>query len=200
MSATAEGAWAAEADALLRGLAHALSNRVAALTLASEEFGVSDADVVAEARARVDEEVARLREVDRLLKLLPADGRARRDPLLPAEVLADAVALHAHHLELRDVPIVIEASGEPTPVRVVRSTLLRTFCVLLSAARRASGGGAVTARLQASADEVRFECVPHGDAYGAAALATVIGGEMDGATLVLPSLAALRASEGPGDG
>lgn len=192
--------WAEEGDALVRGLAHALSNRVSALSMASDELLDEAPAVREEARERIATEVARLAALDRLLKLVPADRGARPQALLPAEVLADAVALHAHHLELRDVPIVEAVDPATPPVRVPRATLLRALVLLLSCGRRAAGGGGVVVRLGGDDSALRVAVAPAGDPGEAETLAASLDGRVeraDGAlTLVLPSLAALRAREG----
>lgn len=193
-------AWAEEGDALVRGLAHALSNRVAALSLAADDLHDEAAEVRQDARARIATEVERLAALDRLLKLVPAERAARPQALLPSEVLADALALHAHHPELRDVPIAHESTEAAPPVRVPRSTLLRLLVLLLSSARRAADGGGVSVRLNGDDAELRVTVAPAGEPGEATALAASLGGRVEreeaGLALVLPSLAALRAREG----
>lgn len=193
--------WAEEGDALVRGLAHALSNRVAALSLAADDLADESPDVAAEARARLAGEVERLATIDRLLKLVPGDRAARAQALLPGEVLADALALHAHHLELREVTLRGAADASAPPVRVPRALLLRALVLLLSAGRRAAGGGAVSVTMDGDASALRVVVSPAGDPGEAADLAAAIGGRIElaegRATMSLPSLQAVRERERP---
>ena len=205
MSAS-DAAWADESDAIVRGLAHALSNRILALGMAGESLDDPDERARADARAQVRVEAERLAQITRLLKLLPRDGQGRPQALQLAEVLADALALHAHHLELRDSPVSTAVAASALPVRVERWALLRALVLLVAAARRAardatSRGGAVVISVEGSDEEcwVRSEGrlgAPGGDLES---LATAMGGRVEsdgGLRLVLPSLAAVRRREG----
>ncbi|HYD52685.1 MAG TPA: hypothetical protein VEA99_08660, partial [Gemmatimonadaceae bacterium] len=156
-------AWAEESESILRGLAHALSNRAIALDLAGDALDDEEAEARAAATAQIRGESVRVAELTRLLKLLPREGLGRPQALQVSEVLADAVALHAHHLELRDLPLTTAIAAEALPVRVERWALLRALVLLIAMARRAaraegSAGGGVAIRVEGTEDETRVAC------------------------------------------
>jgi C4-dicarboxylate-specific signal transduction histidine kinase len=199
--------WPEESEAIVRGLAHALSNRVVALGMAGESLDDPEDAVRAEARAQVRGEAERLAEVTRLLKLLPREGLGRPQALQISEVLSDALALQAHHLELRDLAVSTAVSATVLPVRVERWALLRALVLLIGEARRVARERAdAAAPVVLTVDGTEDECWVVASAKGArpgvelAALAAEMGGRMadspDEIGLVLPSLAAVRRREG----
>jgi hypothetical protein len=118
-----------------------------------------------------------------------------------ADVLGDAVALHEHHLELREVPIRSEIQSDVLPVRVERWALLRALVLLLSAARRdGADRGGVSVQVGGDSEEVwvASRAEPR-DGDDLSALAERAGGRLDLADgelrLVLPSLLQLRERE-----
>jgi hypothetical protein len=134
-----QAGWSDLCDALLRGIAHALSNRVGALML------FVDADVnppTPQDLAILPSEVGKLHELNRLLHLLPLDLSAASEALQPSETVADVLALMQLHPNGRDFewPLRLESAQ---PVRAARSVLHRTLLLLFESARRAaqaSGG------------------------------------------------------------
>ena len=202
--------WVEEIDALIRGIAHAMSNRTAALSLAAESVDDPDAELRSESRERLISEVARLGEVTDLLKLLPMEGLGRPEAFQVREVVAEAVALHRHHLGLRAVPLDIVHGESVPPVRIERRVLLRALVLLLSAARRAAQGRdePVTLSIEGDADQVSIHTTTSVPSVGRelAELAGRMGGSVSGGPtglrMQIPSLAALRAREAtarPGD-
>jgi len=201
--------WAEESEAIIRGLAHTLSNRAAALGLAGESLEDEEAEVRREASAQVQKEVEQIAEIARLLKLLPRDGVGRPQALQLSEVLADAVALHGHHLELRGITLATSVSASALPVRVDRWALLRALVLLIAGARRGAqteggeggGGEAVTIFVEGTEMEswVRTESDGGTASEELEALAGAMDGRVDrsaqGVRLVLPSLLALRQRE-----
>jgi hypothetical protein len=105
-------------DGILRGVAHALSNRVAALSGVAGlvDFGDLPPDRLSRA---LGSEVSQLGEAIELKTLLPA-----------------VVALHALHADLRDVPCTIQHDRDAHPVHVSRSTFVHAVLVLIDAAKR----------------------------------------------------------------
>lgn len=157
--AATRDAWSATCDALLSGLAHALSNRVASLNAVV----TMPADGAAAAGLSLDTEVARLNEMLRLLRALAVRPAGRAVTLDAATMLAQAVELHAMHATLREVPVRME-EGEPTPPIVVpEGALTRALLLALTGARSAAAAmrapGAV-ARCHATGDRVVFEIEP----------------------------------------
>ena len=199
MSDAASGAWTLLFEDLLRGLVHAINNRVTALS-AFAELAALDGETLGADVLR--QEIKRLQDASALVAVLST----RSDDLEALEiraVLEVALSIHAHHPRMRSVSCIVEQDGALLPVRVPRSALLRLFLLLIDAAKRAaeaagdgsayvrlSGDDAVVRALAASADSV-------GD--DARELAAACGGTLthaDGGTMLeLPSLLALRKRE-----
>jgi hypothetical protein len=120
-------------DALLRGLNHALSNRVASLSAIATVITLderSDPDITRALAA----EVAQLEGVLRLLRLLPGGRGAPSEPVLLSDALADAVALHAHHAGLAATPCtVVGDASSLLPVVAPLPALVHGLALLLGA-------------------------------------------------------------------
>lgn len=128
--------WAAEQGALLRGLAHALSNRVGTVLAAAgllEPGAPAPAPIVTMLR----DEAERLDALLALVRQLAGDGSddAIAEPLHLPDLVPPAVALHAHHPDWRDVPVEVVADPGAPPVRVSHAALLRALLVALSAVK-----------------------------------------------------------------
>jgi hypothetical protein len=80
--------------------------------------------------------VARLHDVNRLLKLLPPEPHARQEALILDDVIADAVRLMALHPDGGVPEWRITLEGQLPPVRSIRAPLLRALLLILEAARR----------------------------------------------------------------
>ena len=126
-------------DGLSRGLNHALSNRVNTLnTLLAvlqdcEEFDREIVDALAA-------EEARFESLLQLYRLFPLDVNEAREPLILADPVADALALFAHHLDLRMLPCEVSGLESAPPVRCQRRMLTQAILVMLVAVGRAMSG------------------------------------------------------------
>lgn len=136
MSAAAGSAFAAEdwlpaQEELLRGLNHALGNRLASLdAIAMLVDGMERLD---EAMHRMlASDVVRLRELLEAYRTLPAGPDARREPARIADLMPTAAALVAHHRECRDLTLgsCTTSAGEE-PVRLYTPDALRAAVLLL---------------------------------------------------------------------
>jgi hypothetical protein len=134
VSARHPDAWQLVGDAVLRGINHALANRVTALAaLTASAF--PDEPPGAELVALLALEVERLDELLRLLRLLPA-GRegGGAELVLVSDALADAQALHAHHAGLAEPPCEIEGDRAVLlPVVAPVPGLVQALVLLLGA-------------------------------------------------------------------
>lgn len=198
-------AWSQLLDALLQGVGHALSNRIGAL--------IAIADLAAEegtSTAGLSEEIERLLELNRLLKLLPAESSARSEAILPADVLTDALALMAFHPHALELTWYKRVSNNQ-PVRAPRNGLLRAQLLLLDAARgQAELTGVTTADVIIAGDESLLTISARAEGGGApwpegaeSSLRSSVAGfggtvASDGVGLVLhlPTLAELRRRAG----
>ncbi len=125
--------WSTISNDLLQGLVHALNNRVAALSAFLELGRMGDAiDPLAE----LPGEITQLHDLSALFALLP-ERRTQAEALELSAALGDAIRLHEHHPRLRAEPCQVRYEGTPVPVRAPRWALVRTFVMLIHAAKRA---------------------------------------------------------------
>lgn len=197
--------WSSLTDALLRGVAHALSNRAGALT-ALRDLGSSDD----EGRELLGGEIERLAQLLRLLRLVPAEPGASPEALDVAAVVRDAVAVLGLHPQARDLRWTLPVVGTPQPVRAERWVLLRALLLLCagaladSTARGASelavttSGDASTTVVSIGGDDATATRWREPSAY-ARALATRLGAGLSWdegpLELRLPTLGELRRVE-----
>jgi hypothetical protein len=118
-------------------------------------------------------EVARLHEVNRLLKLLPPEPHARQETLILDDVIADAVRLMALHPDGGAPEWSIALQGHMPPVRSVRASLLRALLLILEVGRReaqrAQGAGPVSITVTSnSAASLVCVLIPLGESSGSA--------------------------------
>jgi len=202
VSISAPGAadWQQLSDELLAGLAHALNNRVAALSVCAELANLGDEQMLRDGVLLT--EVSRLSRVGALVGLLPARGHAP-EALQIAPVLEDAIALHSHHPRMRAIACPVEVPDAVQPVRAPRWALLRLLLFVVHAAKVGAEDarrGTVTLRLSSDEESVRVRVVA-GECASvyAAEMALLCGGTIvhEGEELVvsLPSLSELRRRE-----
>lgn len=195
--------WARTLDALLRGVTHALSNRLATLsglTQVLQQPGVEAPPVLAVLAG----EVERLRGVVLLLPLLPEDEAQAPEPVLPAELLTELVHLHLLRTDLRDAGCALAAQPGVLPAWAHRGSLARLLLVLLErAALRACARPDASVRVDCTGDEAWTAIAVRAGAPDAGlsaaerqeleALRRAAGAEWEGeAAIRLPTLAAVR--------
>lgn len=177
--ATGAEAWLLVCDALMRGLNHALSNRVATVSAVVSVI-VPDAEGAdAEMFKALLAEVRRLEKMLRLLRLVPSTPHPATDAVRAAEILAHVVEAHEHHPDLREVPCTLECGTGLPAVPIRESALAHAALALITAAKQVvcdHGGG-----------EVRVRC--GGDARGLALRVEALPGTpLPGAEYRLPPL------------
>jgi hypothetical protein len=197
-------AWVELSDALMRGLVHALNNRVTALSAFAELAALGD-DVLTAQRV-LPSELARLQQVNVMFRLLLTEEMPPEAMEL-APVLDDALALHAHHSRLRAVPCEVVHRGTILPVRAPRWALLRLLLLLLEYARQhadgeETGGRPGTGVLQIVGGEESIDLTVSARSESgryARAMAELCGGTLevgaDSITARLPTLLELRRTE-----
>ena len=125
--------WRHVSDAVLRGLNHALSNRVASLSAIATVITL-DEQPDPEITGALAAEVSQLEGVLRLLRLLPGGRGGPPEPVLLGDALADAVALHAHHAGLAGAPCtVVGDASSLLPVVAPLPPLVHGLVLLLGA-------------------------------------------------------------------
>ncbi len=108
-------------DGLIAGLAHALSNRISTISVVAQTLDLGDSDHAA-LSDMLGQEVVRLEEILRLMRLIPADGRP--EPVLVSELMNDAAALARHQRDLRDVTIDFSGADDLLPMHGDRAAML----------------------------------------------------------------------------
>jgi hypothetical protein len=195
-------AWVELSDALMRGLVHALNNRVTALSALAELAALGD--TVLTNQNVLPSELARLQQVNALFRLLLTE-ETPPEAMELGPVLDDALALHAHHSRLRSVRCEVERQETILPLRVPRWALLRLLLLLLECAKHhagEAGAGAAVALLRVEGSEETIALtVPasHPPSRYARAMAELCGGTLtigaEGITVLLPTLLELRRAE-----
>jgi signal transduction histidine kinase len=149
--------WLTIHDELLRGLAHTLSNRVGTIDAATYMLTLEGADVAPQVET-LRGETERLEALLHALRALPRRAGADAEPVMPGDAVQGALALHAHHGELRDVPCDVHIDADAAPAYADPVALQHALLVAINAARTAAqrGGGHVRVQVSGNADVVRF--------------------------------------------
>ncbi len=154
--------WLSLHDDLLRGLAHAFSNRVATVAAIAALFDssrVPDERVLSGLR----NDAERLDGLLEQLRQLPRRGDADLEPLMPSDSIRAALALFEHHPEYRDVCCTVIAADNVQPVRAEPSALQHALCVALAAACRVGAGRGGASGVGAAGAVVRVALSTEGD-------------------------------------
>jgi len=201
--------WLEVHDELLRGVTHALSNRVATISAAAYMLEYDDV-TGAQAAASLRVETERMDTMLQLLRLLPSRDDREFEPVSPQDVITQAVALHAHHCDLRDVRVTVTVRDGVLPVWVEPHAFLQAVLLALTSAKRSAfdASGAVLLVVDGDADDVRVAVHPESvravaDALAARdvaaadgclqrALGTAVARADGGCVLTLPTLPAAR--------
>ena len=130
--------WRTISEDLLKGLVHALNNRVAALSAFVELAKLGDAEE--DPLTVLPLEIAQLHRVNTLFGLLPQRS-AEPEPLELRAVFDDALRLHEHHPHFRGETVDLTFEGAPGAVRAPRWALMRALVMLVHAAKREAGSG-----------------------------------------------------------
>lgn len=158
MTADSPNPFDALRDAILRGVAHALSNRVAAL---GGIAGLVDPGQLWTERmaSALQDEAKRLGDVLRLLRLVPADLRIEFGAIELQPLVPDVVALHAYNSALLQVECAIEYNREAMPVYGNRIQIVRALLLVIDAAKQyaRTNSGRVVIRYTGDAERVRVE-------------------------------------------
>lgn len=146
--------WLTIHDDLLRGLAHAISNRLATVTASAS---VLEAGLVPDPRFidGLQRDADRLEGLLQGLRQLPRSLDGALEPLLLADTVDSARRLVEEHAGFRGLAPQLERVGDVLPVRADPVAVLQATAVaLLAAGRRAAATVVVT--LETVGDEVRL--------------------------------------------
>lgn len=183
--------WTRHVESVLRGIAHALNNRAAALSAVVELSREPDDDPDA-TRGILEGEMARVSELVRIVRALGVP-RGDAEALSPGDVVADVSGILDLHAELRERAVTIDAAGAG-PVRVHRWMLVRALVALAASSPPAPGEKKIRLVLATEGDWVVARVTEARSAY-AAELARAMGGEALPDGFRVPTLEALRRRE-----
>jgi hypothetical protein len=130
--------WATVLDELLLGVTHNISNRVATLAGVSDILS-GDPTIPPILRALADE-VPRLEEGIRLLRLLAAPGNEREEALEATRITDDAISLVQLHPSARNVSFELKGKRDDVPPVVARPTVLTHELVVALVAAAVEAG------------------------------------------------------------
>ncbi len=186
--------WNHHVESVMRGLAHALNNRAAALSAVIELSREPDDDPGA-TREILEGEMERVAELVRVVRAI-ATPRPDPEAFPPADLLADLKSILDLHADLRDRTVTLEAADAP-PVRVPRWMLLRSLVALAATAATAPGERSIRVTLTGDADGLVVQTREPRSIY-MRELAAAMGGEPlpDGSGFRIPTLEAVRRREG----
>ncbi len=153
-----DGPWQSVSDGLLSGLVHALNNRAATISAAAQLLESERGDVAMLGRT-LQEEVRKLEELLRLLRMLERGRTSRPEPIHVPELLADVESLVRHHRDLRQDDCVFEGTTDVLPVIAQRSELTHAL-LLLAGAVHDTHPGPIALRWSDDGESVIFEVGP----------------------------------------
>lgn len=161
VASSREGAarWLAIHDELLRGLTHALSNRVATISAVAQMIGLTNqSDERSPHMLRV--EADQLEHLLHLLRLLPRYDRGEAEPIMASDAARSAIELHTFHPTLRDIACELIVSDDLAPAWADPSALQHAIVVALTIAKRSAGAlGATQVHISSTPDIVRVDVV-----------------------------------------
>jgi len=194
LSAAAQQEWNGHVEAVLKGVAHALNNRAAALSALIQL--ADDAEPAASLRAILATELDRVTGLAAALRAL-GTPRAGEEAFAAADAVSEAMQVLALHADQRDAVTGID-SRDAAPVRAHRWMFVRALIVLAANAGRSSPN--VRVEIRTSGDHLTVRVASETPAVSpyVQEIARAMGGEAlsDGQGFRLPTLAALRQREG----
>jgi hypothetical protein len=153
--------WLTVHDDLLRGLTHALSNRVGTIAAASYLLG-SMPETVVTAAVTLRDESDRLDGLLQLFRLLPRRADAAAEPVVPTDMTAQACALLQYHPGYGDIAVETALAGDVQPAYADPTSTILALTVAIAAAQRAAGPhGRVVVRIACDTEWVRFIMSAH---------------------------------------
>ena len=153
---------AAERDAVLRGLVHALSNRIGIVGAVAGMLE-PEAPAAGVAVGMLQAESERLATLLDEFRLFAGEPVSAPEPVHLPDLVAAVVALHAHHPTLRDIGCETAAVQDLPPVMADPDATRGALLAAVGAAKRAVGGaatGGVRVRGVVDGDTVRLIAEP----------------------------------------
>ena len=124
-------------ETLVRGLAHALSNRIATIGTIAELLRVGG-DEPASMAQMLGDETMRLEELLERMRALSTRQSRRMEAMRLSDAVAAAMSLHACHPDRRAVTVTVEPGDESRPVLGDTVQFHRELLLLFDAATQAA--------------------------------------------------------------
>jgi hypothetical protein len=197
LSAEAIVEWNGHVESVLRGIAHALNNRAAALSALMELTSEppEDPPVI---RSILGTELDRVQSLVGVLRSV-ATRRGAVEAFTPGDAAAEAAAVLDVVTELRDMTLQFDVQ-RAEPVRVARWMFVRSLIALGAGISRPSGAQESRIMLSAGDEWLEVSASDTGQRPSllVSELASAMGGEVfaDRYGFRIPTLAALRRREG----
>lgn len=192
LSAAAQQEWNGHVEAVLRGVAHALNNRSAALSALIQLS--DDGEAAPTLRTILATELDRVTGLAAAIRSI-GTPRAGEEAFAPGDAANEAIEVLRLHADMRDVVAQLDVR-DAAPVRVRRGMFVRALIVLAANAGRAGG----RVELGASGDDLvaRVHGASPPPSVYVREVAQAMGGEGldEGRGFRLPTLAAIRQREG----
>ena len=154
---TGAARWLTIHDDLLRGMTHALSNRVGTILAAVSLLEIGQSGGV-QPLETLRLEADRLETLLQTLRQLPRHKEQSLEPLLPTDVARAAIELYAHHPDGRDVACVVHLDGDMMPAWGDAATIELAVTAALTGAKRHVGAGeGIAIHISGTDDDVRFD-------------------------------------------
>lgn len=154
---TGAARWLTIHDDLLRGMTHALSNRVGTILAAVSLLEIGQSGGV-QPLETLRLEADRLETLLQTLRQLPRHKEQSLEPLLPTDVARAAIELYAHHPDGRDVDCVVHLAGDMMPAWGDAATIALAVTAALTGAKRHVGAGeGIAIHISGTDDDVRFD-------------------------------------------
>ena len=142
LSASALNEWTGYVEGVLRGIAHALNNRAAALSAVIELIrDPEDREDPAVVGSILGTELERVGSLVAAVRSIAAP-RGGADAFTPSDAATEAAAVLSLHVEQREHHVVIDAAGAP-PLRVQRWMYVRALIALAANATRIDSAATV---------------------------------------------------------
>jgi hypothetical protein len=200
LSAEGVAEWSRHVECVLRGLAHALNNRAAALS-AVVELSTEPAEEPPVIRAILDTELERVQALVRVVRSIGTPSNAV-EAFTPGDAAAEASAVLDLHADQRTGVVSIDTS-QGQPIRAPRWMFVRALIALATGMGNGTSGaqtGSLTVAVEGEwlVMSARGNGIPSAVPVLAADLARAMGGEplRDRYGVRVPTLAALRQREG----
>jgi hypothetical protein len=131
--------WNRHVESILRGMAHALNNRAAALSAVAELSHQAQEDP-AQITAILSTELDRVKTLTQIVRAVGAP-RMGSEAFSPSDAVREAMAVLEMHASLRDHPAVID-EATATPTRVPKWMFVRSLIALAASASEQCGTAA----------------------------------------------------------